>query len=171
MGGVPILPLAVPSSAWRGCGPFCVVVVRFSLGWVSGLVVAVSGSVRQFRVCSCVLGRCTRSVGNAPLLFGCSAPDRVQCPRSGVAPRASGSCGGRGCGRLPGMCASPGLVRLRGLSCLLLGVLCGLVLWFHRNVACNSRVNISNIDITSLGLQRFGVLQKVRAPELHATDG
>ena len=31
----------------------------------------------QFRVCSCVLGRCTRSVGNAPLLFGCSAPDRV----------------------------------------------------------------------------------------------
>ena len=34
----------------------------------------------QFRVCSCVLGRCTRSVGNAPLLFGCSAP------LSGVAP-------------------------------------------------------------------------------------
>ena len=31
----------------------------------------------QFRVCSCVLGRCTRSVGNAPLLFGCSAPYRV----------------------------------------------------------------------------------------------
>ena len=38
-----------------------------------GLVVAVSGSVCQFRVCSCVLGHCTRSAGNAPLLFGCTA--------------------------------------------------------------------------------------------------
>ena len=27
----------------------------------------------QFRVCSCVLERCTRTVGNAPLLFGCTA--------------------------------------------------------------------------------------------------
>ena len=51
-----------------------------------GLVVAVSGSVCQFRVCSCVLGHCTRSVGNAPLLFGCSAPYRVQCPLSGAVP-------------------------------------------------------------------------------------
>ena len=40
-----------------------------------------------------------------------------------------------------------------------------------RNVACNSRVNISNIEIVSLELQRCEVLQKVRAPELHATDG
>ena len=40
----------------------------------------------QFRVCSCVLGRCTRSVGNAPFLFGCSAPYRVQRPLSGAAP-------------------------------------------------------------------------------------
>ena len=47
-------------------------------------------------------------------------------------------------------------------KCPLLGVLCALVLWFLRNVACNSHVNISNIEITSLELQRFGVQQKVR---------
>ena len=40
----------------------------------------------QFRVCSCVLGRCTRSVGNAPLLNGCSVPDRVHGPVTGAAP-------------------------------------------------------------------------------------
>ena len=57
VGGVPILPPVGPRCVWRG--------------------VAVSGSVCQFRVCSCVLGQCTRSVGNAPLLFGCSAPYRV----------------------------------------------------------------------------------------------
>ena len=80
------------------------------------------------------------------------------------------------------MWASHGLVRLMGLcvswACASPGLelpsawgFCGPVLWFHRNVACNSRVNISNIDITSLELQRFGVLQKVRAPELHANYG
>ena len=53
VGGVPVLPPVGPSCAWRGA--------------------AVSGSVCQFRVFSCVLGRCTRSVGNAPLLFGCTA--------------------------------------------------------------------------------------------------
>ena len=53
VGGVPIPPPVGPMCAWRG--------------------VAVSGSVCQFRVCSCLLGRCTRSVGNAPLLFGCTA--------------------------------------------------------------------------------------------------
>ena len=53
VGAVPILPPVGPSCAWRGA--------------------AVSGSVCQFRVCSCVLGRYTRSVGNAPLLFGCTA--------------------------------------------------------------------------------------------------
>ena len=42
-----------PRCAWRGA--------------------AVSGSACQFRICSCLLGHCTRSVGNAPLLFGCSA--------------------------------------------------------------------------------------------------
>ena len=53
VGAVPILPPVGPSCAWRGA--------------------AVSGSVCQFRVCSCLLGHCTRSVGNAPLLFGCAA--------------------------------------------------------------------------------------------------
>ena len=53
VGGVPILPPVGSRCAWRG--------------------VAVSGSVCQFRVCSCLLGHCTRSVGNAPLLFGCTA--------------------------------------------------------------------------------------------------
>ena len=65
-GGVPILLPVGPSCAWRGA--------------------AVSGSVCQFRVCSCVLGRCTRSVGNAPLLIGCSAPDRVHGHVTGAAP-------------------------------------------------------------------------------------
>ena len=40
----------------------------------------------QFRVDSCVLGRCTRTVGNAPRLFGCSAPYRVQCHVTGAVP-------------------------------------------------------------------------------------
>ena len=53
VGGVPVLPPVGPSCAWRGA--------------------AVSDSVCQFRVCSCLLGHCTRSVGNAPLLFGCTA--------------------------------------------------------------------------------------------------
>ena len=62
VGGVPILPPVGPRCAWRG--------------------VAVGGSVCQFRVCSCLLGHCTRSVGNAPLLFGCTAPYRVQRPHA-----------------------------------------------------------------------------------------
>ena len=46
-----------------------------------------------------------------------------------------------------------------------------LMLWFLRNVARNSPTCISNIEIASLELQRFGVLQKVRAPELRASFG
>ena len=129
---------------------------------VPGLVVTGSGSGCQFRVCSCVLGHCTRSVGNAPLLFGCSAPYRVQCPLSGVVPQigcsahtsGSGNCWGYG--------------RLPRLECLLLGVLCGLVLWFLRNVACNSPVTISGFELVSLELQRFEALLKFHAIELHA---
>ena len=118
VGGVPILPPVGSRCAWRG--------------------VAVSGSVCQFRVCSCVLGRCTRSVGNAPLLFGCSAPYRVQCPC------ASGSCGGcRGCGGLLGLSCLPGLGHF-------VGSLWCLMLWFLRNVARNSPTCISNVEITSL---------------------
>ena len=42
---------------------------------------------RRFRVCSCDWVRCTRSVGSAPLLIGCSGSQRVQRPITGVAPR------------------------------------------------------------------------------------
>ena len=80
--------------------------------------------------------QCTSSVrvhrhvtGAAPHI-GCSAPYRVQRPRA---------CGGcRGCGGL------------LGLSCLLLGSLWRLMLWFLRNVARNSPTCISNVEITSL---------------------
>lgn len=44
-----------------------------------------------------------------------------------------------------------------------------LLLSFLRNVARNSPARISNVEITSLELQRFGVLQKVRVPELRAS--
>ena len=54
----------------------------------SGWLWARSDSVCQSRVYSCVLGHCTRSVGNAPLLIGCSAPDRVHRPVTGAAPPA-----------------------------------------------------------------------------------
>ena len=60
-----------------------------------------SDSVCQFRVYSCVLGRCTRSVGNAPLLIGCSAPDRVHRPVTGAAPPL-GRCFWWWCGCLSG---------------------------------------------------------------------
>ena len=73
----------------------------FTLCPVLGLVVAGSDSVCQFRVCSCVLGRCTRSVGNAPLLNGCSAPDRVHRPVTGAVPPL-GRCFWWWCGCLPG---------------------------------------------------------------------
>ena len=83
--------------------------------------------------------RVHRHTTGAPPHNGCSAPHRVQRPR------ACGSCGGcRGCGGL------------LGLSCLLLGLssACGLlwrlVLWFLRNVARNSPICISNVEITSL---------------------
>ena len=108
----------------------------------------------QFRVCSCVLGHCTRSVGNAPLLFGCSAPYRVHRHVTGAVP-------------LNG-CSAPVLlaVVVAGdvgvfwawvvfrLGCLPPGhfvvPLWRLMLWFLRNVARNSPTCISNIEITSL---------------------
>ena len=70
---------------------------------------------------------------------GCTAPYRVQRHVTGAAPRACGGCGDcRGCGGL------------LGLSCLLLGSLWRLMLWFLRNVARNSPTCISNIEITPL---------------------
>ena len=64
-----------------------------------------------------------------------------------------------------------GVFRLLGLGCLLLGSLWRLMLWFLRNVARNSPTCISNVEIASLELQRFGVLHKVRVSELHASFG
>ena len=75
----------------------------------SGLLWGRGDSVCQFRVYSCVLGRCTRSVGNAPLLNGCSAPDRVQRPVTGAAPPL-GRCFWWWCGCLSGSWAPLGLV-------------------------------------------------------------
>ena len=40
--------------------------------------------------------------------------------------------------------------------------------WFPNNVACNSPEIASNIEFTSLELQRFWTLLKVHAIELHA---
>ena len=128
VGGVPVLSPVGPSCAWRG--------------------VAVSGSVCQFRVCSCALGRCTRSVGNAPLLFGCTAPYRVQRPISGAVPLCLWRLW-----RLSGLRGSSGL-ELSAWVVFCLGhfvvPLWRLVLWFLRNVARNSPTCISNIEIASL---------------------
>ena len=57
------------------------------------------------------------------------------------------------------------------MSCFLLEVLCGLVLWFLNNVACNSLGIISNIEIESLELQRLWAVSKTDLGELHATFG
>ena len=148
VGGVPVLPPVGPRCAWRGA--------------------AVSGSVGQFRVCSCMLGHCTRSVGNAPLLFGCSAPYRVQRHITGAVPHIG--------------CSAPVLVAAVGVvgvfwACVVFCLghfvvpLWRLMLWFLRNVACNSPTRISNVEIAPLELQRFRALQKVRVPELHASFG
>ena len=148
VGGVPVLPPVGPSCAWRGA--------------------AVSGSVGQFRVCSCMLGHCTRSVGNAPLLFGCTATYRVQRPISGAAPH-------NGCSApvLVAVVAAVGVFWACVVFCLghFVVPLWRLMLWFLRNVACNSPTRISNVEIAPLELQRFRTLQKVRVPELHASFG
>ena len=72
------------------------------------------------------------------LFVGAVHPIRRQCTSSVRVqrPRACGGC--RGCGGL------------LGLSCLLLGSLWRLMLWFLRNVARNSPTCISNVEITSL---------------------
>ena len=47
----------------------------------------------------------------------------------------------------------------------------GAATWFPNNVARNSHVNLSNVEIGSLELQRLWVLLKVQAIELRATFG
>ena len=128
VGGVPILPPVGSRCAWRG--------------------VAVSGSVCQFRVCSCVLGRYTRSVGNAPLLFGCTATERVHRYVTAAVPPClwwlSGLWGSSGLGLSSAWAVFWASVVFR------LGSLRRLMLWFLKNVARNSPTCISNIEITSL---------------------
>ena len=95
-----------------------------------------------------------------PIRRQCTSSVRVQRPISGAAPPCLWW--------LPGMWASSELelsawVVFRAwvvfcLGCLLLGSLWRLMLWFLRNVACNAPACISRFDITSLALQRFGVL-------------
>ena len=128
--------------------------------------------------------RVHRHVTGAPPRNGCSAPYRVQRPR------ACGGCGGcRGCGGLLCLSCLPlGLSSGLGVSsawgssvcwawvvfclgCLLLGSLWRLMLWFLRNVTRNSPTCISNVEIASLELQRFGVLHKVWVSELRASFG
>ena len=123
--------------------------------------------------------RVHRHVTGAPPHIGCSAPYRVQRPR------ACGGCGGcRGCGGL--LC----------LSCLLLGLSSGLgvssawgssVCWAWVvfclglcGASCCGSSEMSHVIprhvCQTLKLHRwncnvFGVLHKVRAPELRASFG
>ena len=92
-----------------------------------------------------------------PIRRQCTSSVRVQCPLSGVAPPRLW--------RLSGLWGSSGLELSSAWG------LCGTSCCFLRNVACNSPARTSNVEIASLELQRFRVLQKVRAPELHASFG
>ena len=99
----------------------------------------------QFRVYSCVLGRCTRSVCNVPLLFGCTAPYRVQHPISGAVPLCFWQLWW-----LAGLWGSSGRELSSAWAVFRVGSLWRLMLWFLRNVARNSPTCISNVEITSL---------------------
>ena len=69
-------------------------------------------------------------------------------------------------GTLAGECWGVDVVCVRGAL-----VICRLRLcaWFPPNVARNSHVNLSNLELASLELQRLWVLLKVQAIELRAT--
>ena len=86
----------------------------------------------------------------APPRNGCTAPYRVQRPSSGAAP----PCLWR-LWRLSGLWGSSGLELSSAWTVFRVGSLRHLMLWFLRNVARNSPTRISNIEITSLELQRF----------------
>ena len=111
--------------------------------------------------------RVQRPISGAPQRNGCSAPYRVQRPISGAVPPCLW--------RLSGLWGSSGLGLSSAWAVFCLGhfvvPLWHLMLWFLRNVARNSPTCISNIEIASLELQRFGALHKVRVPELRASFG
>ena len=96
--------------------------------------------------------RVHRHVTGAPPRNGCSAPVLVAVVAA------------------VGVAGSSGL-ELSAWVVFRVGSLWCLMLWFLRNVARNSPTCISNIEITSLELQRFWALHKVRAPELRASFG
>ena len=99
--------------------------------------------------------RVQRSCSGAVPLIGCSAPDRVQRPV------------------LVAVVGVVGVFWAWVVFCLgyFVMFLWRLMLWFLRNVARNSPARMSNIEIAPLELQRFGVLHKVRVPELRASFG
>jgi len=110
--------------------------------------------------------RVQRHIMGAVPHIGCSAPYRVQCPR----------CSAPVLVAVVAVVAAVGVVGVFWacvVSCLghFVVPLWRLMLWFLRNVACNSPTRISNIEIAPLELQRFRALQKVRVPELHASFG
>ena len=110
--------------------------------------------------------RVQRHITGAVPHIGCSAPYRVQCPR----------CSAPVLVAVVAVVAAVGVVGVFWacvVSCLghFVVPLWRLMLWFLRNVACNSPTRISNIEIAPLELQRFRALQKVRVPELHASFG
>ncbi len=77
-----------------------------------------------------------------PIRRQCTSSVRVQRHVTGAPPR-------NGCSA-PVLVAVVGVAGVFCLSCLLLGSLRHLMLWFLRNVARNSPARISNIEITSL---------------------
>ena len=109
------------------------------------------------------------------LFVGALHPIRRQCTSSvRVHRHVTGAPARNGCSA-PVLVAVVGAVGVAGVFwasvVFRVGSLRHLMLWFLRNVARNSPTRMSNIEITSLELQRFGVLHKVRAPELRASFG
>ena len=124
------------------------------------------GALRPIRRQRTSSVRVQRHITGAVPHIGCSAPYRVQCPR----------CSAPVLVAVVAVVAAVGVVGVFWacvVSCLghFVVPLWRLMLWFLRNVACNSPTRISNIEIAPLELQRFRALQKVRVPELHASFG
>ena len=84
------------------------------------------------------------------LFVGALHPIRRQCTSSvRVHRHVTGAPPRNGC-TAPALVAVVGVAGVFCLSCLLLGSLWRLMLWFLRNVARNSPTCISNVEITSL---------------------
>ena len=103
-----------------------------------------------------------------PIRRQCTSSVRVQRHVTGAAPRIG--------------CSAPVLVAAVGVvgvfwACVVFCLghfvvpLWRLMLWFLRNVACNSPTRISNVEIAPLELQRFRALHKVWVSELRASFG